>query len=617
MNKSDNKSTQNKQNIKNTEKNSAKETVHTDGKNKQNNSNNRKNQKNQAHSSNDVKNSRQIKSQSKDFVNSEEFNKYVEPLPDNIIRAKKRRERIVDDEPEIKAEPASAQIPPDITKKENEDKSQTEKVPEKKSEGTASSVNKKTVIVTVDKKNDNKENQKAVPKKSKDENSVRNVKVSESEKSLKNNKNHKKASTNQTEHTKKKSTNHKADSGKKGRNTQGKKADDVINLDAVRREREKEKQKKRLKRCMIAGVILLLGLLAYLLRGYWVPELEGIFDKPHETIVNEGKTEKGNFPIKTEKNTDMSISQFGNYFITVDKNHILMYDESGEQSGSFTHNYSTPVLKTSRKRIMVYDYGGNSFRIMNSKKEIYTKNTEKNILMGAVADNGNALVVTQSEKYECKMLVFDSAGSEIFTWEGGKIVNVSFTNGGNSCAVCTFTSEGGQIKSVIYVLDFNKKKPEMKSEVLPTLALDVQVAEDKGYFVVGDDCFYKLNSDGKIYFKYEYSGKIDDYTLGEKGAAVSCKGNSSNGENILFFKSGDNEYPTNSVKSENGLVKKSVYSEQGFILLENGTMEAYDFSGNLIATAVISQDYTDFAFINQYAYFISKNEINKIQFKTE
>ena len=153
-----------------------------------------------------------------------------------------------------------------------------------------------------------------------------------------------------------------------------------------------------------------MGLTAYLLRGYWVPELEGILDKPHKTIVNDGKTEKGNFPVSIDRNSDISISEYGNYFITVDKNHILMYDESGEKSGSFTHNYGSPVMKTCGKRIMVYDYGGNSFRVLNRKNELYSKNTEMNILMGEIAENGNTLIVTQSDKYECKLMVYDSGG---------------------------------------------------------------------------------------------------------------------------------------------------------------------------------------------------------------
>ena len=50
---------------------------------------------------------------------------------------------------------------------------------------------------------------------------------------------------------------------------------------------------------------------------------------------------------------------------------IAFYDESGNKI-SDNHNFQT-VVRTSGKRVLVYDNGGNSFRVLNKKGESLPK----------------------------------------------------------------------------------------------------------------------------------------------------------------------------------------------------------------------------------------------------
>ena len=60
----------------------------------------------------------------------------------------------------------------------------------------------------------------------------------------------------------------------------------VINMTDIRAARKKEKNKKRIKKLIIILIIAILGITAYLTRNLWVKKLEGIFDRPHQTIVD-------------------------------------------------------------------------------------------------------------------------------------------------------------------------------------------------------------------------------------------------------------------------------------------------------------------------------------------
>ena len=52
------------------------------------------------------------------------------------------------------------------------------------------------------------------------------------------------------------------------------------------------------------------------------------------------------------------------------------------------------------------------------------------------------------------------------------------------------------------------------------------------------------------------------------------------------------------------------------ILLCENKLNAYDKAGNLLATASVSSDYVDFAYLNDAVYFLDVRELNKIGFKT-
>ncbi|MBS1325028.1 MAG: hypothetical protein HP044_03765 [Oscillospiraceae bacterium] len=64
---------------------------------------------------------------------------------------------------------------------------------------------------------------------------------------------------------------------------------------------------------------------------------------------------------------------------------------------------------------MIYESGGNKFRIDNKRKNLYTKKMEQNIIFARISENGNVAVITTSDTYICKLTVFDDSGEEIYS----------------------------------------------------------------------------------------------------------------------------------------------------------------------------------------------------------
>ena len=154
----------------------------------------------------------------------------------------------------------------------------------------------------------------------------------------------------------------------------------------------------------------------------------------------------------------------------------------------------------------------------------------------------------------------------------------------------------------------------MKSAKLNTLVLDTFENNNGDIWAVGDDKFYKLNSNGEILLEYEYSNDLVSYALNEYSAAIVVK-NGRNGSMTAIFDSDSDDNKPRVVQSDNGTPKKVYLSKNMVLVLSDRIVESYDLKGNCTAKADVSPDYTNFSYLNDSVYFLGYREINKIEFK--
>lgn len=392
--------------------------------------------------------------------------------------------------------------------------------------------------------------------------------------------------------------------------------DKVIDMEDIRKERKREKNKKRLKKLLLILIVLALGATAYLTRNKWVYRLEGILDRKPETIINDGETQKGNFPISINSGSVNTIDVLDGNIVSADDSQIYIYGENGKQVNMFVHNLGNPVVRVAGRKLLAFDNGGNDFKVYNKNGELYSKTIDDNILYAEICDNGYTAIVTQTEKYPSCLSVYDNNGSEIYKWSSGqRIMDVSFDDSENGCYVSTFSTESGLIKSVVHHLKFNSTEETMTSSKLDTLVIDMLENNNGDVWVVGDDKFYKLNSDGETLLEYEYTDDLVSYAINEYSASVAVKGIKRGSTSVAMFDSDSDETTPRTAVAEHGFPKKLVCSHKKVMLLSDNAVDAFDLSGNCVATVEVSSDYTDFVYLNNSVYFLGYREINKIEFK--
>lgn len=391
----------------------------------------------------------------------------------------------------------------------------------------------------------------------------------------------------------------------------------VIKMTDIRAARNKEKKKKRIKKLVIILIIAALAATAVLTKNMWVGKLEGILDKPHQIIVNDGKTDGKNFPVSRDSTSVNFISTVENYPVTADDSHVYVYNEDGTIYNTFVLNMISPVIKVADKRILVFDNGGKTFKVYSKKDEIYSKTIDQSILYAVLGDNSNVAVVTQTEKYPACLTVFDKNGSEIYRWSSGqRIMDVSFDDSGNGCYITTFSSVKGQIRSVVHHIKFNSSDESMTSQELDSLVIDTYENNNGDIWAVGSEKFYKLNKKGEILLEYEYTDDLVSYYLNDSSAAVVVNGTGNGSASVAIFDSDSDKEEPAMTSVSHGSPKRLFASGRKVLLLNENSIDAFDLNGNCLATAEIQNEYIDFVYINDSVYLLGYREINKIAFNT-
>ena len=226
-----------------------------------------------------------------------------------------------------------------------------------------------------------------------------------------------------------------------------------IDIKSVRRN---ERSIRVMKRLIAFLAVLLVGIGLYISYPYWLPKLEGIFDKPITTIDNTGKFEGGNFPISADE-AALDVFTMKNYLVAADAHRLTIYDESGKRRSSYDHDFSSPVVRPTEKRALVFDFGSTGFKLYNKNGELYSKNAENDIMSAALGEDGTAAVLVTSDKYASTVLYYNKEGKLIYRYDSTKkVMAVYVTDDGRSSYVCTFSSEQGEIYSQVIRLDLKK-----------------------------------------------------------------------------------------------------------------------------------------------------------------
>lgn len=240
------------------------------------------------------------------------------------------------------------------------------------------------------------------------------------------------------------------------------------------------KLRNRRRAQVVFSVVLTLALIIGIFQ-FTLPT--GIVDQIRVTKAGIGA--KG-FPVSMGGSNILNSEKRGGLIYNLSDATIECMSVGGKNVFKGQHGYSNPVLKSSATRALVFDQGGQGYKIYSPKGLISEKTAESTIISANISRCGAYALAIRGESYASSVIVCDKNGEKLYQWNSSVeiVSDVALSPNGKQLAVAVFGSNNGEYISKIYILNFESANPVFTAEYKGEFIYSLQTNANKGFFVI-------------------------------------------------------------------------------------------------------------------------------------
>ena len=211
----------------------------------------------------------------------------------------------------------------------------------------------------------------------------------------------------------------------------------------------------------------------------------GIIEATGNSFASFGKS--GSFPVNISSR-DVVLSNSSSSAVLLGDSTVTMYSPSGGVIFERLHGFSSPAMKTSDSRILLFDRMGHGVRMENAAKTLFTFETEDSIYTGDISKSGAFAIVTEATGYTAQINVYDKNANKKYVWYSahGRIAAVSLSDNGRYAAVMTVSSSNGDFSSELILLDTKSTEPVARRQYEQSVPVSVDMKGDRAVAVMSD-----------------------------------------------------------------------------------------------------------------------------------
>lgn len=381
---------------------------------------------------------------------------------------------------------------------------------------------------------------------------------------------------------------------------------DIVSL------RRKRKRRRQFTKFMIFVIIATLGITAYIKIDDWFPKLEGIGSRFQSVKSSKGELSEGNFPLSISGGIDYQVGDLNGYLAILSDAYLYIYNQDGDLYEERQHAYANAMLQTGNKKILIYESGGNNFRVDSKRKNLYSRKLENNIIFARISDSGKVAVITTSDTYVCKLTVFDEDGIEIYSRNCVEmVIDMSFSSSGNECVLATSDASNGELISRLISISFDSKTDKWTSEPINTLCLKTYYDEN-GIFVIGETKCAYYNDKGQQQMSYDYPSMLVDWDYCDMGAALLFENETKRSSYFTTVNSSSKRI--NEKEFSNSGVKCIKFRNKNVLIMNKDGINRYGFDGSGETTISSENSYERFINIDDYIFLLGYDRIDRIEY---
>lgn len=254
-----------------------------------------------------------------------------------------------------------------------------------------------------------------------------------------------------------------------------------------------------------------------------------------------GSVENKNLPYNIDASQNVKLINFNNRLGVLTPGSFTVLDgKTADEEYTFAHGYSNPVLASGGIYSLVYDQGGNNYRIDTVSQSVYEEVLDSTILCADVAKNGAAAIATASKEKLCDIKVFSLSLEKKLdiSISDGYIIDIAVSdNGKQVAAVAARSADADLITTVMF---FNTDGTQGASVELPSGSpADIRF-DGKSVWVVGDT-YIGVIKNGKYSEVFEQgSVNVQCFNYSSSGDLVAAFSDYSNSVDctVAYIKSG-------------------------------------------------------------------------------
>ena len=203
----------------------------------------------------------------------------------------------------------------------------------------------------------------------------------------------------------------------------------------------------------------------------------------------------------------------GSLLALASDSHLYLFNSAGDTVLSDQHSYARPTMAAANKRVLLYDRGGNSFRVDNSSGVVYEREMSNEIICAALNADGAAAVAAHEERYSGSVSVFNLQNQQVFKWYSADYQITGLTLEGSCLAVACLGARDGAILSTVYQMDTGggSEQQVVSVEFSDMMVLSVRYLNNGSLCVIGDTKTVLLSASGEVMAEYSYGKTVNDF----------------------------------------------------------------------------------------------------------
>lgn len=374
--------------------------------------------------------------------------------------------------------------------------------------------------------------------------------------------------------------------------------------------RKKRRRKYRIRRIITVCIALaLIGGIALFAIRFDVSDISELLSQ--NTTAQNGSS---GYPQKLFGRT-LQFETSGSLLALASDSHLYLFNSAGDTVLSDQHSYARPTMAAANKRVLLYDRGGNSFRVDNSSGVVYEREMSNEIICAALNADGAAAVAAHEERYSGSVSVFNLQNQQVFKWYSADYQITGLTLEGSCLAVACLGARDGAILSTVYQMDTGggSEQQVVSVEFSDMMVLSVRYLNNGSLCVIGDTKTVLLSASGEVTAEYSYGKTVNDFCDDTGDVTVLSLASSTNAaeQEIVVL---DQSAALLGSATVNREIKWLAAGNGSVFLLCSNEILQYDQHMNLLKSIEVRTDSSQVCVVGSDLYVLGLGEISKLSY---